>query len=250
VPTFEIALLIIGFILLVISFLLPESKNKDSAESKKEIEKQVHDQVESEMNQVRGRVDDVINEAMDYAMEKTEKNLEKICTEKIMAVSDYSDTVLEDIHKNHEEAMFLYDILNAKHNNLKEVAEEVDQKVKAAEEASNLAMQATKDAKTVTEMASTVAPMFQHLDDIPKVEKDDKVIGTGTVTDVPTEAIPVTDTNESSEFLETIGEEDMQADYEKIITLHSEGLSAVEIAKVLGRGVGEIELIIRFSQYS
>lgn len=247
-PTFEIVLLIIGFIILVISFILPESKGNNPMESKKDIEKEIHDLVESEMNQVRNRVDDVVNEAMDYAMEKTEKNLEKICTEKIMAVSDYSDTVLEDIHKNHEEAMFLYDVLNAKHSNLKEVAEEVDQKVKEAEEASNIAMQATRDARTVTEIASTVAPMFQHLEDIPKVEEPAKVIGNYEESNIS----EITQSSEPSEheFLETIGEQYMQADYEKIITLHSEGLSAVEIAKVLGRGVGEIELIIRFSQYS
>lgn len=247
-PTFEMVLLIIGFLILIISFILPESKGKASLDDK-EMEKQIHDLVDSEMNQVRGRVDDVVNEAMDYAMEKTEKNLEKICTEKIMAVSDYSDTVLEDIHKNHEEAMFLYDVLNAKHNNLKEVADEVDQKVKAAEEASNMAAQATKDAQVATEMASSVAPMFQHLDDLPKVDEQVKVYG--KTMEESTATSENENTNDAQqEFLETIGEEDLQADYEKIILLHSEGLSAVEIAKELGRGVGEIELIIRFSEYS
>lgn len=246
-PTFEIVLLILGFLILIISFILPESKGNNSMDET-EMAKQIHDLVDSEMNQVRGRVDDVVNEAMDYAMEKTEKNLEKICTEKIMAVSDYSDTVLEDIHKNHEEAMFLYDVLNAKHNNLKEVADEVDQKVKAAEEASNIAAQATKDAQVATEMASSVVPMFQHLEDLPKVDDQTKIYG--KTEEVAESSLTEKKADESTEFLETIGEEDMQADYEKIILLHSEGLSAVEIAKELGRGVGEIELIIRFSEYS
>lgn len=48
------------------------------------------------------------------------------------AVSEYAQTVLEDIHKNHEEVMFLYDMLNNKHENLKETATEVSMAVKEA----------------------------------------------------------------------------------------------------------------------
>ena len=45
--------------------------------------------------------------------------LERVTNEKIMAVNEYSDTVLEEINKNHKEVLFLYDMLNDKHDNLK-----------------------------------------------------------------------------------------------------------------------------------
>ena len=60
--------------------------------------------------------------------------LERLTNEKIMAVNEYSDTVLQEIHKNHEEAMFLYDMLNNKHANIKDTVSKMDKAVKAAED--------------------------------------------------------------------------------------------------------------------
>ena len=56
-----------------------------------------------------------------------------------MAISEYSETVLTDINKSHQEVMFLYDMLNDKHNNLKETVKHVDKTAKEAEEAANAA---------------------------------------------------------------------------------------------------------------
>lgn len=73
-----------------------------------------------------------MDETVHYSMEKTERGLERLTNEKMTAVSEYAQTVLEDIHKNHEEVMFLYDMLNDKHENLKETATEVSMAVKEA----------------------------------------------------------------------------------------------------------------------
>lgn len=234
----EFILLIIGMVLLVLSFLLPEEEK--GKESTADTRKQIKDMVASEMDQIKGQVSDVVSEAMDYAVEKTERALEKISNEKIMAVSDYSETVLQDIHKNHEEAMFLYDVLNAKHTNLKEAAQEVDQKVKEAEEASNVAKQATRDAQVATQVASTVMPVFKFLDDLPKVEPQESILGMDSIQSDESE---VASTEEKEEAFK---EEDSQDDYKRIKELSEAGLSAVEIAKELGKGVGEVELILRF----
>lgn len=76
----------------------------------------------------------MVDEAIGYAVEKTERSLERLTNEKIMAVNEYSDTVLQEIHKNHEEAMFLYDMLNDKHDNLKNTVSEVNRTVKEVEQ--------------------------------------------------------------------------------------------------------------------
>ncbi len=250
----EVILLVIGMILLILSFVLPDNKNSNSEENKKVAEAQIHDLVNKEMGQIQGQVQDAVSEAMDYAMEKTEKALERISNEKIMAVSDYSETVLEDIHKNHEEAMFLYDVLNAKHTNLKEVSEEVDQKVKEAEEASNVAMQATREAQAATQVASSVAPVFKFLEDIPKVEAEENVVGkTETKERVAMnfdlkalERVSPVVQEPVEEALTEANDDDTQNEYRKIRELAEMGLSANEIAKELGKGVGEVELILRF----
>jgi len=84
------------------------------------------------MKNVRSQVADAVDETVHYSMEKTERGLERLTNEKMTAVSEYAQTVLEDIHKNHEEVMFLYDMLNNKHENLKETATEVSMAVKEA----------------------------------------------------------------------------------------------------------------------
>ncbi len=88
--------------------------------------------LQEEMKNVRSQVADVVDETVHYSMEKTERGLERLTNEKMTAVSEYAQTVLEDIHKNHEEVMFLYDMLNNKHENLKETATEVSMAVKEA----------------------------------------------------------------------------------------------------------------------
>lgn len=130
----EIILLAAGGIIFILSFLIPEGRREVSEQSKDLAKEEIADMVGREMESIRGHVDDVVEEAVTYAMEKTERSLERLSNEKIMAVSDYSDTVLSEIHKNHEEAMFLYDMLNSKHTNLKNTVSEVNRTVKEAEE--------------------------------------------------------------------------------------------------------------------
>ena len=129
----EIVLLIAGGIIFILSFLIPEKKGEVSAQSKDLAKEEIADMVSREMESIRGQVDGVLEEAVTYAMEKTERSLERLSNEKIMAVNEYSDTVLSEIHKNHEEAMFLYDMLNSKHTNLKNTVSEIDRTVKEAD---------------------------------------------------------------------------------------------------------------------
>ena len=49
--------------------------------------------VKTEIEELRSHIDDVVDEAIDYAQEKTERSLERISNEKIMAVNEYSDSV-------------------------------------------------------------------------------------------------------------------------------------------------------------
>lgn len=133
----EIALLIFGAGALAASFIIP-------AKAEKEDEQQVDEElirsvIEKEMKDAKDRVTEVVDETLEYAVEKTERASERISNEKIMAISEYSETVLADINKSHQEVMFLYDMLNDKHNNLKETVKHVDKTAKEAEEAANAA---------------------------------------------------------------------------------------------------------------
>ena len=123
---------------LAASFIIPaKSENEDTAQ---QIDVElIRSIIEKEMADAKERVAEVVDETLDYAVEKTERSCERISNEKIMAISEYSETVLADINKSHQEVMFLYDMLNDKHNNLKETIKHVDKTAKEAEEAANAA---------------------------------------------------------------------------------------------------------------
>ena len=54
-----------------------------------------------------------------------ERSGEKETNEKIMAISEYSDTVLSSMNKSHDEIVFLYDMLNEKQERVTELMKEL-----------------------------------------------------------------------------------------------------------------------------
>lgn len=234
----EIVLLIVGGVIFILSFFIPERKSELSGQSRELAKEDISQLVNREMESVRSHVDEVVEEAVSYAMEKTERSLERLSNEKIMAVSEYSDTVLAEIHKNHEEAMFLYDMLNSKHINLKNTVSEVNRTVKEAEE-------------TVTS--------FRQLAPEPVNQGETKIVSGPA--EVKAESVSVSRRQEEAEnrqadqeqaagrvsFLEETGA-DGRNNNERILELYRQGKSKVAIAKELGLGVGEVKLVIDLFQ--
>lgn len=126
----EIVLLIMGIVIFIGSFLIPERKTRSGKEEVVIDEKKIHDLVEKEVEEAQGKITDIVDETITYAMEKTERSMDRLTNEKMMAVNEYSDTVLSEINKNHQEVVFLYDMLNDKHENLKNTVTEVEKTAK------------------------------------------------------------------------------------------------------------------------
>lgn len=211
----EIILLVAGAVVFVLSFLLPAKKEENSQETKELAKEEIKALVSQELESVRGHVDDVVEEAVGYAMEKTERSLERLSNEKIMAVNEYSDTVLKEIHKNHEEVMFLYDMLNDKHTNLKNTVTEVNKTVKEAEATVNTFQMLNP------EPAAVVAKEPVKEEEPGNKLKDGMDIS----------------------FMPEPEEEGLNSN-ERILELYRQGKSKVAIAKELGLGVGEVKLVI------
>lgn len=227
--TMEIVLLIAGGIIFILSFFIPEKKGTVSGQTKEVAREEIAELVNREMENVRGHVDDVVEEAVTYAMEKTERSLERLSNEKIMAVNEYSDTVLAEIHKNHEEAMFLYDMLNSKHTNLKNTVSEVNRTVKEAEETvtsfQKLAPETVGTEETVLQTVKPVGGMAAQKEQEPeRAEAEQNAAGRVS-------------------FLQETDAEGRNNN-ERILELYNQGKSKVAIAKELGLGVGEVKLVI------
>lgn len=205
----EIILLVLGICIFIASFLIPSKNSGTIGIDKAAAKEDVRSMVEEEMDRIKQQVDDTVEEAVTYAMEKTERALERVSNEKIMAVSEYSDTVLSEIHTNHQEVMFLYDMLNDKHSNLKNTVNAVEKKAKEAE--------------------AIVKEAFQTL----KPEQEKK-----SQEPVRKKVTPGQSTKEKKSIA------GIKNSNEAILSLYNSGKTNIQIAKELGLGVGEVDLVI------
>ena len=239
----EIGLLIAGIIIFTGSFFLPLGGEKNAAIDKKAAKEEIHGLVEEEMNTVRSKMQDKMEETSEDAIEKAERSLERLTNEKIMAVNEYSDTVLQEIHKNHEEVMFLYDMLNSKHANIKDTVSKMDKAVKASE--NKTAENKAAENKTVeNKTAENKAAADKTAVDKTAVDKT-----AGTMAEEKTADTSRTESliqPENSPEIGFMGEmvQEGQNNNEKILEMHRQGKSTVAIAKELGLGVGEVKLVI------
>ena len=219
----EIVLLIAGIIIFTGSFFLPLGGEKNTGIDQKAAKEEIHSLVEEEMNTVRSKMQDKMEETSGDAIEKAERSLERLTNEKIMAVNEYSDTVLQEIHKNHEEVMFLYDMLNSKHANIKDTVSKMDKAVKAVKN-KTAENKTAEDKAAADKTAGTVA----------EEKKSDTL---------QTESLIQPENSPEIGFMgETVQEG--QNNNEKILEMHRQGKSTVTIAKELGLGVGEVKLVI------
>ena len=162
----EIILIVIGAVIFLLGYLMPARKKDIDEEVQLISEDEIRKLVASETEHVKDRVEDIIDETVTYSIEKTERAMERVTNEKIMAINEYSDTVLEEINKNHKEVVFLYDMLNDKHDNLLATINE-------AAAATDEIKQTVKDAElTATEAADKIDAVLQAADDAADMIKD------------------------------------------------------------------------------
>lgn len=141
----EITLLILGVIIFALSFIIPD---KGRAENKNNTEKQretIRKLMEQELSSISLRVNEMTNETVEYAMDKSERSLEKISNEKIMAVNEYAQTIAEELNKRHQEVMFLYDMLNDKQVDLNNSVRKAEATAREVESASTQASMRTEE---------------------------------------------------------------------------------------------------------
>ncbi len=146
----EIVLLILGAVLCAVSFILPKKREELDEDSKRQAGEQIRSILDKEIAGVQTKIDEVISETIEETSNETERALEKMTNEKIMAINEYSDTVIDDINKNHKEVLFLYDMLNDKHVTIRNTVTEVEKTVgEVTQTAKDIEISAKETAKEV-----------------------------------------------------------------------------------------------------
>ena len=95
----EIILIVIGVAVFLLGYLMPARKKDLDEEVQLISEDEVRKLIAGEVEHVKERISDIVDETVNYSIEKTERAMERVTNEKIMAVNAYSDTVLEEINK-------------------------------------------------------------------------------------------------------------------------------------------------------
>lgn len=124
----DIILVVVGLIIIVISFVISENDKDDEKEipvpviTKELLESSIDD-----LNEVIvKKFDRKFEERWEETIADADDQMGQISNEKIMAVHDFSAEVLEKINQNHEDVIFLYKMLNDKEEELKQMALEIE----------------------------------------------------------------------------------------------------------------------------
>ena len=118
----EIVLLVGGVLCIIASFLVGEKENDgELVESTRSSEL-----TEQEKESIRKQIDAIIEEQIGDVSERTEAKLDKISNTKILELNDYAETIMGEINRNHNETVFLYDMLNEKAKEVKSTVKDVN----------------------------------------------------------------------------------------------------------------------------
>ena len=239
----EIILLLVGCVFMIGSFIISEKLSSSELNKIAELsEDELKKIIEREVNNAGTQMDEVIEQKIEEAGEQAERAMEKESNEQIMQIHEYSETVMESMKKTHDEIMFLYSMLNDKHTEMTSMTGDLQ---RLAADIRNL--QENLSAKAGTSIRKPVAE--SHVVQQP-VMKQNAVVQpmTETIDVQPEPEVQVNrfqeiqEPEQKTEKPETADAKGMSNDM--ILKLYEQGLSKVEIAKQLGRGLGEVNLVI------
>lgn len=221
----EICLILIGIAAIVVSYFISEKVSQERMENAAKEFILSEESKEALKKQTKETVEDILENMTGDIAGKAERELEKLSNEKIMAVHDYSDTVLEEINKNHSEVMFLYSMLDDKDKEVKHTVKVIQDTVKTVRQLEEKWAEGERKALEIKEQ-------------MPQEEKE-----SGIWEAQPFMEEPIAETAPIEEAASEL-QENMQNNNEKILKLHSEGRTNLQIAKELGLGMGEVKLVI------
>ena len=228
--TLEICLLVVGIVLMIASFFITEKLSNSELKklsdlSTNEMQKILERSLNDAQVKVENMVDQVIDHSIEKSMEIVERALDKETNEKMRVLTEYSDTVLESINKTHNEVMFLYSMLNDKHSELTKYA-------------GNLAQLAIHLEELEQNVEKTLAESDEIIQKAQEARQEQQVSAT------PAESVAEEVVLEPEEAEPETQEEEQVNHNQLILEKYKDGKSAIEIARELGLGVGEVRLVI------
>ena len=266
----EIALLTIGLIVIVASFVFSSKSDGDTMRNVKDVTF-----TDKKKEDIKKQIMDILDEQIENVKEQTEISLDKLSNQKMLEMNEYSDTILQEINRNHNEVMFLYDMLNEKKKEINNTVRDMNVTKKEIEKSKTVPKKQTvidsiKDMSEDTggfmaseellreeqkDVDTRKKDILNQLDAVVEAVSDDVSADLEAVEKKPKKRTS-TGRTAAKRMKETVKKETLREDNrdpkafetgnnnEKILQLSKEGKSNVEIAKELGLGIGEVKLVI------
>lgn len=248
----EICLVVVGLVLVIGSFILVEKlSDKELQEIAKYNEFDLKRITEKEVEKAKEEIAKSVEESLAESKEMIADSFSEVTNEKMIAISEYSDTVLNEINKRHQEVMFLYKMLTEKQDGIQEIAGEMN---RTKEDIRELLMQVVTrlDAKSAdTEIIDQedIKVYTKEEEEQPEIQEQSLMIEKETdqknskKTQKKKRVQKKEQKKEPQKEKTDVPEGDKKSK-DEIIRLHKNGVEDVEIAKILNMGVGEIKLIL------
>lgn len=211
----EICLILIGIAAIVVSYFISEKVSQEKLEKAAKEFVLSEESKEVLKNQTRKTVENILEDMTEDIAGKAERELEKLSNEKIMAVQDYSNTVLDEINKNHNEVMFLYSMLDDKDKEIKSTVREIQNTVNSVRRLEEKRKE--EEVKSLEIKGQAEPQKGKEPEEVPPLKEKES-------------------------------EEALKNNNERILKLHQEGKTNVQIARELGLGTGEVKLVIDLFQ--
>ncbi len=266
----EAIMVIIGLGAVFLSFRATDGNSTDTSTSNASGEelKNVTDKAKEALDKFDGDIEAKAEEVLN----NTDNKLGTILNEKIMGLSEYSDQILDKMEKNHSETVFLYDMLNEKEKEIKELVHDID--VLKADIRDELAKEYQEHRKRLEEADSTAQPLYgisanpsntgtddtvqESIISMPGLEAEEYENDVNSsIYDVEIARIEEQEIREKSlrRLYGNMGISDTEAavieagidhvDHsDEIISLYKKGRSVLEISKMLDIGQGEVKFVI------
>lgn len=227
----EIALLLIGVIFLVGSFFVSEKLSTSDIETMKKLsEKEISLILDKELGQAAERLSQQLEEKLEDTVDSFDRQTDKEVNRKILAIGEYTESIKEEIDKSlesmgksHDEIVFMYDRLNDKQEHLTQMTRDLqamESAVRMLDESISEKIQALHQEEALAEMLT----QENEESGIPE-ETMEEVFGQKVMEEAASDSRP-------------------ENANEQILSLHQQGYTEVEIARRLGRGLGEVKLVL------
>lgn len=239
-------------------------------------------QIGEEIQRATEQVEKILEQRQEETINDVSEQLAHLSNEKIIAVGEYGDQILDKIQKNHSEVVFLYNMLNEKENEIKEVIHSLDKKkAELSDYSAKVSYELKQDIRKVESRVSKLSVkdvMEMTTDATVKVQEEEKEILEQEEKEMLLEPSGIQrlksgksfspgkekqtisgdvqeskkkNTSQEHQYFQIPGEPDREEelpedkDYkEEIIGMYNEGRSILDISRELKIGQGEVKFVI------